>query len=79
LLQQQQLHERIIYSDSVVAIGWVKKKKCGTKLEHTRVNSGLFDLIHRAERWLENSTYKNPILKWETEDWGEIPADFGRK
>ncbi|MDA9235147.1 ribonuclease H, partial [Polaribacter sp.] len=22
---------------------------------------------------------KNPILKWETKAWGEIPADFGRK
>jgi ribonuclease HI len=79
LLQQQQMSERIIYSDSAVAIGWVKKKKCCTKLEHTRTNSVLFDLIHRAERWLENAVYRNPILKWETEDWGEIPADFGRK
>ena len=26
------------------------------------------------------TTYKNkPIIKWETKNWGEIPADFGRK
>ena len=25
------------------------------------------------------SYWKNPILKWETRTWGEIPADFGRK
>ena len=24
-------------------------------------------------------TFQNPILKWQTELWGEIPADFGRK
>jgi ribonuclease HI len=42
-------------------------------------NGELFDLIYRAEKWLENNPYKNPILKWETEVWGEIPADFGRK
>ncbi|MBL7923057.1 MAG: ribonuclease H family protein [Bacteroidia bacterium] len=79
LLRQQHHPSKIIYSDSKIAIGWVKKKKCGTKLELTRHNGHLFDLIHRAERWLENNTYQNPILKWETEVWGEIPADFGRK
>jgi ribonuclease HI len=36
-------------------------------------------MISRAESWLEKNSYKNPILKWETESWGEIPADFGRK
>lgn len=78
-LGNQGLHDRVIYSDSAVAIGWVKKKQCGTKLEQTRANSVLFDLIYRAEKWLENNTFKNPIRKWETEFWGEIPADFGRK
>ena len=28
---------------------------------------------------LENNEYSNPILKWNTALWGEIPADFGRK
>jgi ribonuclease HI len=36
-------------------------------------------LIKRAENWLKENTFKNPILKWETKVWGEIPADFGRK
>lgn len=22
---------------------------------------------------------KNPVVKWETKKWGEVPADFGRK
>lgn len=68
-----------IYSDSKTAIGWVKKKRANTKLELTPNNKIVFELIQRAERWLATNTYKNPILKWETEHWGENPADFGRK
>jgi len=39
----------------------------------------LFDLIARAEIWLQNNKYTTQIMKWETSVWGEIPADFGRK
>ena len=78
-LKQRDLPTKIIYTDSKIAIGWVKKKKCGTKLIETGKNEILFDLIYRAEQWLENNRYNNPILKWETKSWGEIPADFGRK
>jgi ribonuclease HI len=68
-----------IYSDSRNAIGWVKQKKCRTKLERTAVNNPIFNLIERAEKWLNTNDYSNEILKWETSEWGEIPADFGRK
>ncbi|KAA6314154.1 Ribonuclease H, partial [termite gut metagenome] len=39
----------------------------------------LFQIIERAEKWLRETTYTTQILKWNTEEWGEIPADFGRK
>ncbi|WP_266367357.1 ribonuclease H family protein [Tellurirhabdus rosea] len=68
-----------IYSDSRTAIGWVQKKKANTKLEETPRNAELFKLLERAETWLQSNTYPNRILKWETEHWGENPADFGRK
>lgn len=68
-----------IYSDSVNAIKWIAKKKCNTKLEQTPANKPIFDLIERAEAWLRTNSYSNPLLKWETKLWGEIPADFGRK
>jgi ribonuclease HI len=68
-----------IYSDSRIAIGWVQKKKCKTKLERLAINEELFDLIERGEKWLKENTYTTQILKWETKVWGEIPADFGRK
>ena len=71
--------ERVIYSDSRIAIGWVRKKKCGTKLKKNTKNAQLFELIARAESWLKKNRYNTPIVKWETKAWGEIPADFGRK
>ena len=71
--------DRILYSDSRTAISWVGKKKCNTQLKPTRENAKLFELIQRAESWLKRHDYKTPIAKWETQAWGEIPADFGRK
>lgn len=68
-----------IYSDSATAISWIKKKKCNTKLDKTKNNMSLFYMIERAERWLAANTWENEIIKWNTEAWGEIPADFGRK
>jgi ribonuclease HI len=78
-LQQQNRTSTTIYSDSKIAIGWVAKGKTATKLEQTPRNKKIFDLIDRATKWLANNKYDNPIAKWETEDWGENPADFGRK
>lgn len=68
-----------IYSDSKIAIGWVKKKKCNTKLVRNAKTAQLHELIKRAENWLKTNEFRVPILKWETKRWGEIPADFGRK
>ena len=68
-----------IYSDSANAISWVRQKKCKTKLPRTPETEELFLLIERAEKWLQGNTYTTRILKWETKEWGEIPADFGRK
>lgn len=68
-----------IYSDSVNAIKWVARKKCNTKLARSSKNKIVFELIERAEKWLLSNTFSNPILKWDTANWGEIPADFGRK
>lgn len=68
-----------IYSDSRTALAWVRNKQCRTKLARTEANARLFEIIARAERWLSTHTWTNAILKWNTSEWGEIPADFGRK
>jgi len=77
--QAEELLTMRIYSDSRTAQSWVRKRKCGTKLQLTEENAELFRVIQRAENWLAVNTYRNPIVKWQTEKWGEIPADFGRK
>lgn len=84
--QKQKRVSYPIYSDSVNAQKWVREKKCKTKLQPNDKNEYLFELIGRAEKWLqENDEWMQqnslsiPVLKWKTEIWGEIPADYGRK
>jgi len=73
------LHDMPIYTDSKIAMGWIVKKKCKTTLPRNSKTEKLYELIDRGEQWLKTNTFSNPILKWETKKWGEIPADFGRK
>lgn len=68
-----------VYTDSQVALSWIEQRRVKTGLRQTAANRPLFHLLQRAEAWLTNNTYPNPVLKWETESWGENPADFGRK
>ena len=79
LLQQQSKNTVPIYTDSRTALAWIKNKKVKTTLKKTRHNARLFNLIDRALHWLNENEFKNPLLKWDTKRWGEIPADFGRK
>lgn len=79
LLEQRGDSHTPVYSDSRNGITWVRQRKCSTQLERTSLNEPIFTLIERAERWLQTHTRWNDVRKWETEDWGEIPADFGRK
>jgi ribonuclease HI len=69
-----------VYSDSENAISWVYTGKCRTNLKHTGRNAPIFVLIRSAENWLaENELLDDAVLKWDTGEWGENPADFGRK
>ena len=68
-----------VYSDSKTAISWIKARGIKTKLKRNTKNKNLFALVDRAITWLNEKHWKNPVLKWETRYWGEIPADFGRK
>ena len=72
---------RVIYSDSRIAISWVNQWKCKTQV-NTNENpdfSRTLEAVERAEKWLKENWIKHKILKRNTEDWWEIPADFGRK
>jgi len=70
---------RLIYSDSRTAISWVKAKNVRSNLPRTVKTASVWGLVDRAVVWLNNNTFVNPIKQWDTENWGENPADFGRK
>lgn len=79
LMDKEGIKGKVIYSDSVNALLWVKKKQCKTKLKRDASTEQLYRIIARAETWLRTHTVTTPVLKWETAKWGECPADFGRK
>ncbi len=79
LLEKQGKQDWVIYTDSHTALAWVRNRRVKTTLERTPRNEKLFELINRAIHWLQTHDYHNRILKWDTDRWGEIPADFGRK
>ena len=78
-LMQQKNISMPIYSDSVSGMAWVRNRKAKTTLSRTAQTEQALDLVARAENWLRTNQVQVPILKWDTENWGEIPADFGRK
>ena len=78
-LMQQKNISMPIYSDSVSGMAWVRNQKAKTTLSRTAQTEQVLDLVARAENWLRTNQVQVPILKWDTENWGEIPADFGRK
>ena len=78
LLKQKSI-DLPIYSDSYNALLWIKGKKCKTKLPRDSKSEELFKYVDRAEKWLKENSYTTTLIKWETDKWGEIPADFGRK
>ena len=68
-----------VYSDSISGMAWVRNKKAKTTLKRTPETAQVLDLVIRAENWLGANPRHAEVLKWNTEEWGEIPADFGRK
>ena len=68
-----------IYTDSRTALSWLRRRGHKSSLARTPRNARIFELLDRADSWVQTHTWSNPVLKWNTEEWGEIPADFGRK
>ncbi len=68
-----------IYTDSRTALSWLRRRHSKTLLERTSATAPVLDLLARADAWIAVHNIPNPIVKWDTDRWGEIPADFGRK
>lgn len=79
LLDKKGLHGIPVYSDSRTGMAWVRNAAVKTTVASTPNNAEIRNLMERAIRWLHAHPRHNPVLKWDTEKWGEIPADFGRK
>ena len=80
LLKQRGDFTTPIYSDSRTALAWIRAGHHRSKIVPNAGNARACDLLRRADAWLAaNGPIRNPRLKWDTENWGEIPADFGRK
>lgn len=69
----------VVYSDSRTALSWLRNRGHKSKLAHTERNGKIFDMLARADRWIQSNIEYNRVIKWNTEEWGEIPADFDRK
>lgn len=79
LLDKQGDRTTPVYSDSRTALSWLRRRRANTTLSPTPENQVVFTLLDRANRWIATHSPANPVLKWQTDVWGEIPADFGRK
>lgn len=79
LMEQRGMKGYTIYTDSVSGQAWVRRMQCKTNLERTPETQKAWELVERAEKWLKTHSFRVPIEKWDTREWGEIPADFGRK
>lgn len=76
---KKQGSSKTIYSDSRTALAWIRNKKIASTLTRDASTKQIWELADWALNWLKTNTYDNKIVKWNTEEWGEIKADFGRK
>lgn len=67
---------RIVYSDSTIAIGWVKKGVCRSNFITTQE---LKDRVTRALDFFAIVNHGIQIKLWDTKSMGENFADYGRK
>lgn len=76
---KQKGSDKTVYSDSRTALSWLRNKKVASTLKRDASTAKIWELTDEAVNWLQTHTYTNKVLKWNTEEWGEIRADFGRK
>lgn len=79
LLDKQGDHLTPVYTDSRTALAWLRRRGHKSTLARTPRNARIHELLTRADAWVQSHEVLNPVLKWDTDNWGEIPADFGRK
>lgn len=73
-----------VYSDSKIAIIWISDiKNPGSNSHIPKIGEALKGELLMCDDWVKKSTSYSQIARrvrhWNTSDWGEIPADYGRK
>lgn len=76
MFQEEQGSNLPIYTDSKIALIWIKQGRCGTWQELPKETE---DLVTEYTNILIEIKHNYTVLKWKTWAWGEIPSDFGRK
>lgn len=79
LLWERGDHHTSIYSDSLTAISWVRRKHPKSKHPLNDRTREIMDLVGYSTQWLRERHIKNPVIFWDKTHWGENPADYGRK
>jgi len=79
-LEDNDLKDKVIYTDSVTALTWVRNKKMNSSFNyshHQKLNAD----ITLALEFLRHADLKEfKIEKWQTKEWGiEILSDYNRK
>lgn len=68
----------VVYSDSEIALVWIKMKKANSTLDLSK-NPELAQKLWHSEMWVLEQKRLPNYEKWLTSEWGEVPADFGNK
>lgn len=66
-----------IFTDSTTALSWYYAKE--VRSDVLEDNPKLQPFVEAGLAYLKSLKTLPKIQKWETKQWGEIPADYGRK
>ena len=68
------IEDKIIYTDSMTAITWFNNKSTASKLNNKDLKKAEIFL-----KMMDKLVEPIQVLHWDNLKWGEIPADFGNK
>lgn len=78
LIKTKKLDYPAVYSDSQIAISWFNSQRISTGISPQKGETALRGM-HKCLKWLSEQKSLVSVCKWNTKEWGEVPADFGNK
>jgi ribonuclease HI len=72
--------EAAVYTDSKTAMSWVRKRLVRSEsIQLGKTSKEIEHMVEAALKWMKGNPQRSRVLKWETQVWGDVPADYGRK